>query len=454
MPVNNNFKQEKLFIVIGLLFLTTGIVFNEWVLAAMFSADSSIVISRKILIWIFEIVMIAAGLLFIVKRKVLSLKIILFYLAMSFFSVLAVEACLNIVFYAVKADSNEWQTTPTYSMPAFEGKDWAKEWFNERRDINIIYKPFRMWGNSKYEGKHINLDTEGHRRTWNPKDLKGKPGTIYMLGGSTMWGYGARDEYTIPSYVSKKLHDKGHDFQTFNFGEFAYTYPQDIITLILLLRDGHRPDYVITYDGINDVYSAYQAGEPGALSNQFLIHKRLENMDLSNTGHIKAVISNIFEEYSKIYISFKKLEQVINPAETQFQEVAHSYSDEQLKELGRGVVEDYTKSLALLDSLSKTYDFKYLSFWQPNAFTEDKLVEGEEAVDIRLGDESLRKLFRYTNEYIDAEQLPNFYNISDVLNGREEPYYFDWMHITEDGNRVVAENILRKFKKEFLTDKK
>ncbi len=43
-------------------------------------------------------------------------------------------------------------------------------------------------------------------------------------------------------------------------------YPNDV-RLVLLLREGHRPDYVIFYDGANDVYAAYQAGRAGAVQN-------------------------------------------------------------------------------------------------------------------------------------------------------------------------------------------
>jgi len=308
-----------------------------------------------------------------------------------------------------------------------------------------------MWGNKEYQGKYINLDPEGHRKTWNPEKFREEPGKIFVLGGSTVWGYGARDDYTIPSYISKQLYESGYNFRVYNFGEFAYTFGQEIITLVLLLRDGYRPDYVITYDGVNDVYAAYQSGEPGALSNQFLIHKRLEKRELTNAGHIRAVIADLLDKYSKIYMGFKKLKQLVDPPESHFQEVAHGYDDTKLTQLGRGIIKNYAESRDLLDSLSKTYGFQYICFWQPNLLTEETLADGETDIDVRLHDETLRRLFKYNNNYLDAQSFSHFYNISDSLRGRKKPYYFDWMHITEEGNDVVARKIVSLFEKEYLT---
>lgn len=242
------------------------------------------------------------------------------------------EAGLQVANFIISSGEEENIGDKFYLLSPYEGKDWAKEMYKEYDELTGGYKEFRGWGKNEYHGKYVNIDAYGVRKTWNPEDFgEKKPETLYVFGPSNIWGYGARDDYTIPSFISKMLNGKNYNLEVYNFGEFAYTYAQEIITLVLLLKEGHRPDYVISYDGINDVYSAYQAGKPGVLSNQFLIHKRLEKMDLSNTGHIKAVFNNILENYSKIYMGFKKMEELINPPESGFQEVAHSYDDSELK---------------------------------------------------------------------------------------------------------------------------
>ena len=47
-----------------------------------------------------------------------------------------------------------------------------------------------------------------------------------------------------------------------NFGESGFVSTQGVIQLILELQSGNIPDLVIFYDGVNDVYAAYQSGRP------------------------------------------------------------------------------------------------------------------------------------------------------------------------------------------------
>ena len=42
-----------------------------------------------------------------------------------------------------------------------------------------------------------------------------------------------------------------------------------IITLLLILQKGERPDVVIFYDGVNDTYSAFQQLRAGLPQNEF-----------------------------------------------------------------------------------------------------------------------------------------------------------------------------------------
>ena len=52
-----------------------------------------------------------------------------------------------------------------------------------------------------------------------------------------------------------------------NFGESAFVSTQGVLTLLRQLQLGNVPQLVIFYDGLNDVYSAYQSGRSDAHQN-------------------------------------------------------------------------------------------------------------------------------------------------------------------------------------------
>ena len=87
---------------------------------------------------------------------------------------------------------------------------------------------------------------------------------VLMLGGSTMWGYSARDEYTIPSLVAQRLARHGvTDVKVINLASIGYNTTQGAITLLLELRRGNTPAAVVSLDGVNEVGIIYEGESPG-----------------------------------------------------------------------------------------------------------------------------------------------------------------------------------------------
>lgn len=55
------------------MLICVGIACNEWALAKLYSADGILEIATKIKIWLFDIVLIIAGLLLVKYRNVINL---------------------------------------------------------------------------------------------------------------------------------------------------------------------------------------------------------------------------------------------------------------------------------------------------------------------------------------------------------------------------------------------
>jgi hypothetical protein len=63
----------------------------------------------------------------------------------------------------------------------------------------------------------------------------------------------------------------------------------------------------------------------------------------------------------------------------------------------------------------------------------------------------LGALYRFVLESVRGMQLPNFYDISGVLVGRTTTQYVDFCHLSEEGNRsvanAIADNVLASIEK-------
>jgi lysophospholipase L1-like esterase len=60
--------KEKILVIVGLIFVSLGLIMNEWVLAVFFSSDGIIAIPHRIVIWIFDLFLISLGLICIKYR--------------------------------------------------------------------------------------------------------------------------------------------------------------------------------------------------------------------------------------------------------------------------------------------------------------------------------------------------------------------------------------------------
>jgi len=65
------------------------------------------------------------------------------------------------------------------------------------------------------------------------------PVHLFAFGGSTMWGWGARDDYTIVSYLSKLLDEKGYPAEVTNYGQLNYVSTQEVIALLRCIQRGN-----------------------------------------------------------------------------------------------------------------------------------------------------------------------------------------------------------------------
>lgn len=327
------------------------------------------------------------------------------------------------------------------ALSIYKNKEWAESLFKEHEDTKKLdFDQYVGWKRQEYHGRFINIGADGTRKTSNRTHaLNANCDSIYVFGGSTIWGIGVRDEYTVPSCLSKILNQHGYNSIVKNYGESGYTFTQGVIRLILLLKEGHRPQLAIFYDGVNEVSTAYHNGQAGIIGLAAEFQSLLKWKRRSYVEQMGSIVKAVVVHHSMIYRSVDKLIRLFqhNPLPP----AARHYEEQELERLSRGIITYYIASLNLVDKLSRTYDFKYICFWQPVIYTKKQMTEEEENLDANVRDKKLRKLYLDTYGAIKKLPLLHFYDLSEVLDNRNTTLYSDFCHLSEEGNEIVANEI-------------
>ena len=295
----------------------------------------------------------------------------------------------------------------------FEGEPWFEEYRKEFRvSTRMQWYPYVLWRRRPFAGKYINVDATGKRKTWNADGADPHATRVFVLGGSTAWGNGARDDYTIPSYVSRFLAEAGHRVRVTNYAELGFVSTQNLITLTLALQNGEVPRFVLCYDGVNDVYAALQSRQAGV-------------PQLSS--RLSKAMNGLFDDY------YRKVTGLVPDGRAPADQP--QVTDDELIEQMLAV---YLGNLRIINRLAESHGFKTLFFWQPTALVNKPLSpsEADRIEEVRrVAGEFIQKAYGR----IGAARTPrNFRNISDVFSSTTASEYFDFCHTTEEGNRLIS----------------
>lgn len=371
---------------------------------------------------------------------------------------------------------SETSVSERRTLDVYQNKPWADQYFKDMFECAEQRAASRAAGHGSYsryllsdltiscETEYINYDGENlTRKTSNPEissvTENAKVYGVGIFGGSTVMGLGTIDELTIPSHFSKFANEdangRGVYYLVDNYGVSSYTYTQSLIKLIFLLREGKKFDYVVFYNGTNDIDNAYDAGEAGALIGEKALRAALEGSSFSDKvkGFVKNQINTCGICRAVVVVSRNTpfLRDNVTPYLLElrravlFREGDNIKSGDELERFAEEIGDYYIESHEILDALSRAYGFGYAEFWQPALIYGGEPIGDERRLfssDARLTDEKLKTLYNLTRERVVSAGLENFYDISDALDDRESAYYVDAVHISGEGNGDVARKML------------
>lgn len=156
------------------------------------------------------------------------------------------------------ASPQQWQAVLTTS-PATADEPWIDDYVEELRSTQVRYVPYLEVATVDREGRHISVE-DGRRVTWEPDGLPADAPQVWVLGGSTVWGEGHRDDHTLPSELARLAAAAGVPVRFTNLAERGSTTWQDMLRFERALAERTAPFAVVVYGGVNDVAAAL--GDP------------------------------------------------------------------------------------------------------------------------------------------------------------------------------------------------
>jgi len=245
---------------------------------------------------------------------------------------------------------------------------------------------------------------------------------IFVVGGSTVFGGGSSsDETTISGYLQEFFdNDIENKIEVINAGiSGANSVREEFLIKNYLLE--LKPDLIIIYDGWNDA--------DNAIKNQIDIGAP------NSEDKIKNSLKNIFLELMAYYRTPHVINYVINESQTSI-----DYDENRLEKMS----DTWKNRWEGMCSLGNNEGFKTMIFLQPILGTgnkeltpyEEKLSKMDESISVRY---ALEKLKSPLNELNDSCELTK--DLTNIFDGIKEPMYFDYGHVGDKGNKIIAKEI-------------
>jgi hypothetical protein len=385
------------------------------------------------------------------RDRIARIQVGLALVMLSLLTLIAIEVGARLIvgaMDALRAQQSE-AADPRSRLPAYASATYdAEELFREERAADRrMYRPYVVWSRRPYDGRLISIDEHGERRT-PPGEVEDPELVVWMLGGSTTWGMGAPDDETIPSHLARLLTEReGLRVRVRNLGEIGFVTTQEIVRLLREMQRGGRPDLVVFFDGVNDAAAAALWPEiPGAHMNFQEIRDRFERRGGPPPAW-RALVKS-----SGLYRLARRLAHGLGvkgrPAPVPWDPPT---SAEDIETRGRQAVDVWLENTGIVRAFARAHDFETLFVMQPSLMvgrkpldpSEREILESERANAAKL---QSMDVYRYVRDALRRREGASdgaapIIDLSDAFAGVETPLYFDYVHISGEGNRILAARI-------------
>jgi hypothetical protein len=368
---------------------------------------------------------VATGVLLRFTRA--ALKLIAAWLAIFVALALCIEGVTRLVFPYVPPSPKDYRSArpPAYRNSPFFSQAFIDEQFSHRPWVVLAER--RMVYPDDYHGRWYN-DENGMRRTAN------SPATdrhILLVGSSTVYGAEVPDEYTIASYLQKRINDQGGvKYAVQNLGAEGVNVTQQLERLKTLeFGDG---DIVLFYDGTSDaVQGVFYANIDGWIVEE-------------NRKHVNDYIVKHQAQLERLARYCRFCDWLFVQTTDYLPE--HMNHPERIKALAVETRDKMFNRLLQSDAYVRSCGARFIHVLQPDLFSrplrdyERPLVDNHFLTMKGMGTallEAHRELVPLTQMLVDRKV--SAYDASKIFDHVDDPIFFDFAHTNELGNRIIAD---------------
>ena len=356
---------------------------------------------------------------------------------------IAIYYVYHTIVLQVNTDNKKNEVDSRAFLENYKSYPWAAKHFQEYKAMGTEYRDYIIWRRNSFDGETVKVNSEGIRNTTVKEDLLAEKGNYLFFGGSTMWGSGVSDEFTIPSMFSKE-----YKVNSVNYGETAYVARQSMAMLVNQYAIGgiNKSDVntIVFYDGLNDVYSRCQSQLFGVAT---MYEKNLRStMRESSFGTSYLTWMHIINPAIEFIDKVKKK---IAPLAKQYEDHFDCASnDEKAKKVAMQLIDVWRMS----SSIASLYGDNFIAILQPVVHIGSPNIS--HLSELQSGQNlNIKKQYEAVYPYIKkfASAINNkdfkFLDFSHVYNS-DEQVYVDFSHVSPQGSELII-NEIDKFKKEF-----
>jgi hypothetical protein len=290
----------------------------------------------------------------------------------------------------------------------FPGEPWAAEVLRVQEGpapCDAVNVSADIDPSHQLSSTYVNV-VDGRRRTLA---VDAPQETVWMFGGSTTYGIGQRDDFTIPSALVRHALTRGLRLEVVNFacpGEVNWAETAELEAL--LRAGGAPPDAAVFLDGINEWNNAFTREIVG------LIDPSVPFSGYSSQDELDALLA---DANRRGYVETHDQERQMQLAAAQYR---------------RGVERGR--------ALGEEFDVPVVHFWQPALFTMPVTAPGNATVfhNEQMDPASSTASGRYYEEALERSGVAPV-DLMDIFDAATQPYYFDCCHTNEAGARLEAE---------------
>jgi Na+-transporting methylmalonyl-CoA/oxaloacetate decarboxylase gamma subunit len=311
--------------------------------------------------------------------------------------------------------------------------------FQEFETLDTEYQSFTEWSRRPYTGETITINAAGDRVHAKAPSVTGTPAAVYFFGGSTMWGTGVLDDQTIPAYFQEIS-----QLPSENKGETAFVSRQSLNQFLNLLATTESEiRTVVFYEGVNDVQYSCRADE-GVLD-----HARTAKFSAAIATYVEDTQSEQSEPNEFLaYLDTLFLRGIrrlaigigdsINPDRVS-ERIDKTLICDDSPERATQVAQHLMLNWETAHQIAQARGITLIAVLQPVSYLDNSPLDHLE-LDAEL-EKQFEAVYPRLQQMIQASGHPWILDYSANLFPPNEYVYIDFCHLSENGNRYVADRL-------------